>query len=104
MEHLRILRLDPDRPDVANVLLDLSDTVSVPDSDALRALGDELNRLREILRLNACAVLVMNDHLYGMSRMFLVFAREGFRASHVFRTIDNAERWLDSYRSKVPAM
>ncbi len=33
--------------------------------------------------------------------MFAVFARNRFQAMHVFRTMNNAKKWLDSFQMPV---
>ncbi|HWB60329.1 MAG TPA: hypothetical protein VG733_12615 [Chthoniobacteraceae bacterium] len=96
-DHLLALQADPICPASLNVLLDLTETVTVPDSDDLRIISDEIGRVQGI-RFNACAIYTVDDHLYGMARMFVVFARNRFQAMHVFRTLDNARRWLDSFQ------
>lgn len=101
-EHLNQLQKDPDCPAVLNVLLDLTDTVSVPESEGLRQVSEEMIRIQPRIRFNAFAILVPNDHLFGMSRMFIVFARNTFRAGHVFRTFENADLWLNSFPLPPP--
>ena len=95
--HLQVLQMDPLCPPVLNVLLDLSETTSVPDTDDLRLISEEIGRVRTI-QFNACAIFAPDDHFFGMARIFAVFARNRFVAMHVFRTIANAERWLDSFQ------
>ena len=99
-EHLRVLQADPICPASLNVLLDLTETTSVPDSEDLRVISDEIGLVRTI-RFNACAIFTTDDHLFGMARMFVVFARNRFQAMHVFRTMSNARKWLDSFKMPV---
>jgi len=99
-DHLQTLQEDPMCPEWLNVLLDLTETTSVPDSDELRIVSEEIGRVRGI-RFNACAIFTMDEHFFGMARMFAVFARNHFQAMHVFRTLDNASKWLDSFEAPV---
>jgi hypothetical protein len=101
LDHFQALQKDPDCPPCLNVLVDLCEITSDPASDDLRTVSDEIGRMLATIRLNACAVVVSSDHLFGMSRMFTVFARDHFRATHVFRTFHNAEKWLDSFALPV---
>ena len=98
--HLRDLQADPECPQELNVLLDLTETTGVPESEELRIVSDELGLVRGI-RFNACAIYTTNDHFFGMARMFVVFARHRFQAMHVFRTLDNAQKWLESFEMPV---
>jgi hypothetical protein len=91
--HLRTLDKDPCRPERADVLLDLSETDSLPEGNQVRAVGDVL-RLETRMQFGACAIVTCSDVLFGMMRMFEAVAHEQFRATHVFRTISEAEVWL----------
>lgn len=98
--HLLTLQADPACPSSLNVLLDLTETTSVPERDELILISDEIGRVRGI-RFNACAIYTTDDHFFGMARMFAVFARNRFQAMHVFRTLNNARKWLDSFQAPV---
>lgn len=98
--HLQALQADPICPPSLNVLLDLTETTSVPDRDEFILIGEEIGRVRTI-RFNACAIFTTDDHLYGMARMFVVFVGNRFQAMHVFRTMNNAKKWLDSFPLSV---
>ena len=98
MGHFQTLIDDPDCPPRLNVLLDLTESETAPESDQLRAVSAEIGRIQSAVKFNACAVVVSSDLLFGMSRMFVVFARSYFEATHVFRTFDSAEKWLETYR------
>jgi hypothetical protein len=96
IDHFRMLERDPDCPDHLDVLLDLSDETSVPTKYNLEDVTREINRIRGSVQFGACAIVANTDVLYGMLRMFEVFAEEYFRASDVFRTTAEAEAWLAS--------
>jgi hypothetical protein len=100
LAHLQELQNDPECPPALNVLIDLREITSDPASEDLRTVSDEIGCMPDI-RLNACAVVVASDHLFGMSRMFAVFVKDHFRATHVFRNENSAQLWLDSFRIPV---
>lgn len=99
-DHFRALDQDPECPDRLNVLLDLGRETSIPKSEQLRAVSDTIGRLREKVRFEDCAVIAVTDVLYGMARVFAVFAEPWFHEILVFRASDAAEAWLNS-RSKL---
>jgi hypothetical protein len=101
IDHFRVLERDPDCPDRLDVLLDLTEMGSVPRSDQLRAVSREIGRIQDRVRFGACAIVACTDVLFGMSRMFEVFAQERFRETCVFRAVDEAEAWLHSERSSA---
>src|SRR5215813_5845170 len=98
IEHFGALEQDPECPDHLDVLLDLSETTSKPNADQLKAVSNEIGRIRKRVRFDACAIVACQDALFGMARMFEVFAEDRFRATRVFRALDEAEKWLDSQR------
>ena len=77
--HFRALAVDPDCPDFADVLLDLTEATTVPRSQQLRAVTNEIGRIRGRVHFGACAIAACTDELYGMARMFQVFAEDLFR-------------------------
>ncbi len=102
--HFGALEQDPRCPNHLDVLLDLCETTSMPKAEQLKAVSNEIGRIRKRVRFDACAIAVSRDALYGMARMFEVLAEDRFRETHVFRTLDEAEKWLEAKRgSSVPA-
>lgn len=95
-EHFAALRADPHVPARFDVLLDLSELTSVPESEQLRAVAGQADGLGGRERLGACAIVASVDVLFGMSRMFEVFAEPFFGATCVFRELAAAEAWLAS--------
>lgn len=94
-DHFRVLERDPDCPDQLDVLLDLSEVTSIPDHpENLRDVTRAISRIRGRVRFGACAIVACTDVLFGMLRMFEVFAEQRFRVSCVFRTASQAEVWL----------
>ena len=56
----------------------------------------QIGRLRQKVRFDACAIVADKDVLFGMSRMFEVFAEKWFHEIRVWRTREGAETWLTS--------
>jgi hypothetical protein len=96
VDHFRVLERDPDCPDDADVLLDLSEETSVPKKEDLQEITGEIRRIRGRVQFGTCAIVACTDALFGMLRMFEVFAEQYFRDSSVFRTASEAEAWLAS--------
>jgi hypothetical protein len=44
------------------------------------------------------------DELYGMVRMFQVFAEDLFRETNAFRSLDEAEAWLIESQGGLPGV
>jgi hypothetical protein len=101
--HFRELERDPNRPDRLNVLLDLSEITSVPNVLEVRAASHEVAKIFRSVRFEALAIVVRNDLLFGMMRMFAAFAGKYFTATQVFRVTADAETWLASHESSSNA-
>jgi hypothetical protein len=96
-EHFRELERDPNRPDRLNVLLDLTEMTSLPETQELRGVNQDLREVRGSLQFGACAIVTCNEALFGMMRMFQVLAEEYFVATRVFEEIGEAQAWLEYY-------
>lgn len=94
MEHFARLQADTDLPDRLDVLLDLTEVTSVPESVQLRQVADAVARLAANVRLRAIAVVAGRDVLFGMSRVLEAFIAERLERMRVFRAVDDARRWL----------
>ena len=103
VEHFRVLEGDPDCPDLVDVLLDLSEQISIPKKENLQEVTGQIRRIRGRVQFGACAIVACTDALYGMLRMFEVFAEQYFRESSVFRTASEAEAWLASQQPTTSA-
>ena len=95
-EHFTVLGRDPTCPEVLDVLLDLSEMTNLPSSDQLGAVTVELARVAPRVRFRHCAIVASQQALFGMARMFEVFAEKYFVATRVCRTLADGERWLDA--------
>lgn len=103
-KHFQDLARDPIRPDRLNVLLDLTEMTSLPETDQLRAVSKDLKKHQAQLRFNACAIVASRNVLFGMMRMFQALARNSFRTTQVFRTAAEAEAWLASQEAEPESL
>jgi hypothetical protein len=94
--HFAALGQDPDCPDRADVLLDLSEQTSIPTKEHLEVVTRAIRGVRSRVQFGAFAVVAFQDALFGMLRMLEVFAEQYFQETCVFRTVAEAEAWLDS--------
>ena len=94
-QHFADLVRDPDCPGRLDVLLDLSETTSFPTSGQLSAVTTEVARIRPRVQFDGCAIIASQEALFGMARMFEVFAENYFGATRVFRSMDEGTRWLE---------
>ena len=98
LEHFQVLARDPDCPKRLDVLLDLRDMTSLPGIDELRDVARTIAGVRDMVAFGACAIVATRDPLFGMTRMFEVFAEDYFVASRVFRDVREAWTWLHEAR------
>jgi len=96
VDHFKELVRDPDCPARLDVLLDLSETTSIPEALQLRAVSDQIGIIRERVAFGDCAIVTRSEVLYGMLRIFEIFAGKWFRGIRVCRAREDAQTWLDS--------
>lgn len=94
IEHFRKLADDPDCAGHLDVLLDVHEVDSLPESKQLRVVNSHIASIRAKVEFGICAIVANRDAMFGMMRMFAVFAEENFRAIRVFRETSEAEEWL----------
>ena len=99
LDHFLQLEAEPALPRRLDVLLDLDKTTSLPESSQLMEVTKAVERLRAKVEWGACAIVASHDALYGMSRIFEVFAEKQFARISVFRDREDAKRWIASNRS-----
>jgi hypothetical protein len=99
IDHFRTLEQDPQCPERTDVLLDLSEVDSLPETPQLSTVVKEVRRIRAKVRFDACAILASREALFGMMRIFEVLAEESFRVTRTFRIATEAEAWLVSQQS-----
>lgn len=103
LEHFRLLGLDPDCPDRVDVLLDSSEQTTVPEKENLRQVANAIAKIRGRVQFGTLAIVASSNVLFGMLRMFEVFAEEYFTESCVFHTLGEAEAWLAMRRPTTSA-
>jgi SpoIIAA-like len=103
-KHFRELAHDPTRPDRLNVLLDLTEMTSLPETDQLRVVSKDLKKHQAQLRFNACAIVASRSVLFGMMRMFQALAQNSFRTTQVFSTAAEAEAWLAAQEAQPESL
>ena len=96
--HFDKLSMDPDCPDQLDVLLDLSEMTSIPESEQLRAVSKKIKETKSVVQFGCCAVVAIQEILFGMSRVFEVYTASHFSAVRVFKNIDEARYWLAKER------
>src|SRR6185369_1938402 len=99
--HFRELAQDPNRPNHLNVLLDLTEETSLPEREDLLGVSLHISELFSSSQFGACAIVAVNDALFGMMRMFEVLSMEYFVITHVFRELAEAESWLAAVSPSV---
>jgi len=94
--HFRTLKEDPACTGHLDVLLDLSETDSLPENNQLAAVGAEIADLRAKVQFGRCAIVATRDAMFGMMRVFEVITSQYFRSIRVFRDRKEADVWLAS--------
>lgn len=103
-QHFVTLSQDRDCPPQLDVLLDLSEMTTLPESDELRTVASDIAHLRPQIQFGICAIVASRSPLFGMARMFEVFAEGYFSATGVFRTEAEAVDWLEVQRHRSSAL
>ncbi|HEY6369752.1 MAG TPA: hypothetical protein VIX37_04180 [Candidatus Sulfotelmatobacter sp.] len=94
--HFRELNDDPACSQRLDVLLDVTDGDTLPNSSQLGAVGAAASAIRKKVQFGFCAVVADSDAMFGMMRVFAVQAGAYFDAIRVFRSAGEAEKWLNS--------
>jgi hypothetical protein len=103
VDHFRQLEADPECPPYVDVLLDVTQELTIPSSDELRTVTLAIARVRRRVEFGFCAIVAHRDALFGMMRMFEVFTEDYFRETRAFRTLVEAEAWLVAKRKGTVA-
>ena len=98
VDHFVTLEKDPSCPPQLDVLLDLTESESVPTSSQLRVVSEEVARVRPRVQFGACAIVVASDAHFGAAMVFEVLAARSFRVTKIFRDADAACSWLELER------
>jgi hypothetical protein len=99
LEHFRTLQDDPACTGQLDVLLNVSETQALPQASQLSAVSGAVGMIREKVQFEFCAIVASGDAMFGMMRMFEVYADKYFRAVRVFRESAKAESWLAAQRA-----
>jgi hypothetical protein len=95
LDHFDELERDRSRPPHLDVLLDLTQQTSLPTTHQIMAAAHRIGMAKWMIDFRACAIVVHRDALFGMLRMFEVFAHQHFDRLRVFRDVNEARAWLD---------
>ena len=95
-EHFRMLNEDHNIPANLDVLLDLRGTKTIPTTQQIELITEEIRRLQPKIDWRFCAIVASEPALYGMGRVLGVFAEKLFSDIQVFYTYDEAIIWLES--------
>jgi hypothetical protein len=98
IDHFRELEADPRCPCHVDVLLDVTEEVTIPTSDELRNVALAIAGVRRRVTFGFCAIAASATALFGMMRMFEVFTEKYFLETRACRTVEEAEAWLASKR------
>jgi hypothetical protein len=99
--HFQQLEAEPSLPGRLDVLLDLENSTTLPESAQLLEVTQAIERLKTKVEWGTCAIIASCDALFGMIRMFEVFAEGLFARTRVFRERKEAESWLAAIRSSA---
>ena len=100
ISHFQELVNDPRRPAVLDVLLDLTEMTTVPDSGQLHAAASATAEATSHIQFDHCAIIAASEPTRGLAMVWEMFARQSFRATGVFRTYEEAKTWLASSKAK----
>jgi len=100
LDHFRTLQDDPVCTGQLDVLLNLSEVESLPQTTQLTNVTAAVSLVREKVEFRFCAIVASRDAMFGMMRIFEVFAGKYFRAIQVFRGAPEAEDWLAGQRAR----
>src|SRR5262245_51434361 len=96
LAHFDALERERDRPLFLDVLLDLTEQTNLPTAQQIQAAASRVGMAKWVIDFRACAIVVNRDALFGMLRMFEVFAHPHFERMRVFREMSQARAWLDN--------
>jgi len=99
LDHFRELREDRAFSGKLDVLLNVSALDALPERAQLGTVSAELSAVVQKAQFGACAIVASRDAMFGMMRVFEVFAAPYFQEICVFRGLDEAEQWLKAQRT-----
>lgn len=99
LDHFKTLQHDPACTGQLDVLLNVSEAESLPQTTQLTNVTAAVSMVREKVDFRFCAIVASRDAMFGMMRIFEVFTGRYFRAIRVFRGATEAEAWLAAQRA-----
>ena len=99
LNHFQTLKNDPERPAHLDVFLDFREIKSSPSAAEIRQASYGPLILGGLVKFGFCAIVADRHVIYGMARMWAVFAERFFTEVMVFRSATEAEMWLTHSRS-----
>lgn len=102
LDHFAALEKDPRCPRRLDVLLDLRSLTSLPTSDQLRAVSQEIDRIRGRVEFGACAIVADQDAVIGTAMVFEVFAPRVLPPAGAFQKPTRPRSGLIRGREAVP--
>ncbi|HWZ78121.1 MAG TPA: hypothetical protein VNX87_16370 [Candidatus Sulfotelmatobacter sp.] len=100
VDHFAKLEDDPACAGHLDVMLDVREADSPPESNQLKIVNWHVAAIRAKVEFGMCAIVVNRDAMFGMMHMFSVFAERNFGAIRVFRGTAEAEAWLARKQEK----
>jgi hypothetical protein len=94
MAHFAALERDPRRRDMMDVILDLRQVTSMPETSQLRQVAERIAAGESRLEYGRLAIVAVEPERVGMGKLFVQFAKGRFAAATVVPTIQDADRWL----------
>jgi hypothetical protein len=98
LAHFDALERDPQCPPRLDVLLDLTTQETPPRPDQLRSVAEHIRAVTGPA-FGLCAIVTSSESMFGLLRMFEVYAEAHFEQLRVFRDSAAAEAWLDAARA-----
>src|SRR3954464_13499025 len=95
MAHFSALERDPRCRDLMDVILDLRQVTSMPETSQLRQVAERIAAGESRLRYGRLAIVAVEPERVGMGKLFVQFAQGRFVAATVVPTIEDAARWLE---------
>lgn len=94
MNHFHLLSLDAEIAAAADVLLDFTAMVSVPEDAHLATIADQIQRLTSQRPFGRCALVAPQDRGLEAARLFEQFAGSQFTGFRIFFSRGDAVAWL----------
>jgi hypothetical protein len=94
LDHCAKLKNDPACAGHLDVMLDVRESDTLPESKDLRIANSNVASVRGKVEFGRFAIVANRDAMFGMMRMFGIFAEKDFREINVFRGTVEAEVWL----------